>query len=60
MSVRLPTTHEFEVLELPGDIPVHRTFRAYYTAERFPFEVTVMIQGSHLYGLQYRQPLKIT
>jgi GntR family transcriptional regulator len=27
VSVRLPTTQEFEVLELPDDIPVHRTFR---------------------------------
>lgn len=58
VSVRLPTTQEFEVLELPDDIPVHRTFRAYYTAERVPFEVTVMIQGGHLYGLQYRQPTR--
>jgi GntR family transcriptional regulator len=60
VSVRLPTTPEFEVLELPDDIPVHRTFRTYYTAEGVPFEVTVMIQGGHLYGLQYRQPLGAT
>jgi DNA-binding GntR family transcriptional regulator len=58
VSVRLPATHEFEVLGLPGDIPVHRTARTYYTAERVPFEVTVMIQGGHLYGLQYRQPTR--
>jgi GntR family transcriptional regulator len=58
VSVRLPTTQEFEVLELPDDIPVHRTFRTYYTAEGSPFEVTVMIQGGHLYGLQYRQPTR--
>ena len=58
VSVRLPTTQEFEVLELPDDIPVHRTFRTYYTAEGVPFEVTVMIQGGHLYGLQYRQPTR--
>jgi hypothetical protein len=43
------------VLELPDDIAVHRTFRIYYTVEGVPFEVTVMIQGGHLYGLQYRQ-----
>lgn len=58
VSVRLPTTQEFEVLDLPDDIPVHRTFRTDYTAERVPFEVTVMIQGGHLYGLQYRQPTR--
>lgn len=58
VSVRLPTTQEFEVLELPDDIPVHRTSRTYYTAEGVPFEVTVMIQGGHLYGLQYRQPTR--
>lgn len=58
VSVRLPTTQEFEVLELPDDIPVHRTFRTYYTAEGAPFEVTVMIQGGHLYGLQYRHPTR--
>jgi GntR family transcriptional regulator len=56
VSVRLPTTEEFEVLELPDDIPVHRTFRAYYTTDATPFEVTIMIQGGHLYELQYRQP----
>lgn len=58
VSVRLPTIQEFEVLELPDDIPVHRTFRTYYTAEGVPFEVTVMIQGGHLYGSQYRQPTR--
>lgn len=57
VSVRLPTTEEFEVLELPDDIPVHRTFRVYYTAAGTPFEVTIMIQGGHLYALQYRQPV---
>jgi hypothetical protein len=58
VPVRLPATQEFEVLELPGDIPVHRTFRTYDTAERMPFEVTVMMQGGHLYGLQHRQPIR--
>jgi GntR family transcriptional regulator len=58
VSVRLPTTEEFEVLELPDDIPVHRTFRVYYTNDGMPFEVTVMIQGGHLYELQYRQLTK--
>ena len=38
------------MLELPGDIPVHGTFRTYYTAERMPFEVTVMMQGGHITG----------
>jgi hypothetical protein len=57
-TVRLPATQEFEVLELPDDIPVHRTFRTYYTAEAVPIEVTVMIQGGHFYGLQYRQPTR--
>lgn len=57
VSVRLPTTQEFEVLELPDDIPVHRTFRTYYTAGGIPFEVTIMIQGGHFYGLQYRQSI---
>jgi hypothetical protein len=46
------------VLELPDDLPVHRTSRTYYTAEGVAFEVTVMIQGGHLYGLQYRQPTR--
>lgn len=58
VSVRLPTTEEFEVLELPDDIPVHRTFRTYYAADGAPFEVTIMIQGGHLYELQYRQPTR--
>jgi GntR family transcriptional regulator len=58
VSVRLPTTKEFEVLELPDDIPVHRTFRTYYTADGVPFEVTIMIQGSRPYELQCRQPTR--
>jgi GntR family transcriptional regulator len=33
VPARLPATQEFEVLELPDDIPVHRTFRTYHTAE---------------------------
>jgi GntR family transcriptional regulator len=58
VPARLPATQESEVLELPGDIPVHPTFRTYCTAEGVPFEVTVMIQGGHPYALQYRQPTR--
>src|SRR5260370_29230446 len=36
VSVRLPMTEEFEVLELPDDIPLHRTFRTYYTPHGCP------------------------
>ncbi|HEY7277216.1 MAG TPA: hypothetical protein VH594_14695 [Trebonia sp.] len=46
------------MLELPDDIPVHRTFRTYYTADGVPFEVTIMIQGSRPYELQCRQPTR--
>jgi GntR family transcriptional regulator len=57
VSTRLPTTEEFELLELPDDIPVHRTFRMFRTPAGLPFEVTIMIKGGHLYELQYRQQI---
>lgn len=58
VSVPLTTTEEFEVLELPDDIQVHRTFRTYYTADG-AFEVTILIQGGYVYELQYRQPTRV-
>lgn len=57
ISTRLPTTEEFESLELPDDIPVLRTFRMFYTANGRPFEADVLIKGGHLYELQYRRPI---
>jgi GntR family transcriptional regulator len=57
LSVRLPTTHELEILDLPDDIPVLRTFRVVYGEASQPVEVQVLVKGGHLYELQYEQQL---
>jgi GntR family transcriptional regulator len=53
ISTRLPTTEELELLELPSDIPVLRTFRVGYATDRRPVQVEVLVKGGNLYELQY-------
>lgn len=48
-----PTTEEYELLQLPRQIPVLRTLRAVLSHDDRPVEVTTMVKASHLYGLQY-------
>ncbi|MEZ0074450.1 GntR family transcriptional regulator [Planotetraspora sp. GP83] len=55
LSVRLPTTQELEVLELPDDVPVIRTFRVVYADHVRPVEAQILVKGGHLYELVYRQ-----
>lgn len=59
VSVRLPTTAELEVLELPDDVPVLRTFRVVYAEGLRPVEVQVLVKGGHRYELTYRNPYYI-
>jgi GntR family transcriptional regulator len=55
VSVRMPTTEEVELLDLP-DVPVIRQFRVIYSDGDRPVEASVLIKGGHLYELLYRQP----
>ncbi|MFI0736998.1 GntR family transcriptional regulator [Streptomyces sp. NPDC021100] len=57
VSVRPPTAEEFVALELPGEVPVLRTFRVVRSDHGRPIEVTVMIKAGHLYELEYRLPV---
>jgi GntR family transcriptional regulator len=57
LSARLPTTEEFETLELADDVPVLRQFRTVYSDDRVPVEVSILVKGAHLYELQYSQEL---
>lgn len=56
VSVRMPTTEEVEVLDLPS-VPVMRQFRVIYSDNSRPVEASELIKGAHLYQLRYRQPL---
>ncbi|MGW0478435.1 GntR family transcriptional regulator [Nonomuraea sp. NPDC003214] len=54
VSARLPTTEELELLHLPDDVPVLRTFRTVYADGGRPVEVQVLVKGGHRYELAYR------
>lgn len=56
VSVRLPMTEELELLELPDDVPVLRTFRVVYAEGMRPVEVQILVKGGHRYELTYRTP----
>jgi GntR family transcriptional regulator len=53
VSARVPTPEQYEALELPGELPVLRTFRVVYSDGDRPIEVTIMVKAGHLYELQY-------
>jgi GntR family transcriptional regulator len=55
VSVRMPTTEEIGLLDLPN-VPVIRQFRVIYSDGERPVEASVMVKGGHLYELLYRQP----
>lgn len=57
LSVRPPTTAEFEALELPDDIPVIRQLRVVYSDHGLPVEASILVKGGHLHQLLYRQDL---
>jgi GntR family transcriptional regulator len=58
LSVRLATTEELELLELPDDVPVLRTLRTVSTSDGSPIEVSVLVKGGHRYELSYRQQVR--
>lgn len=54
VSVRMPTTEEIEILDLP-EVPVFRQFRTVFSDESMPVAVNIMIKGGHRYDLVYWQ-----
>lgn len=53
VSARVPTQEEYELLRLPGDLPVLRTLRVVRSDGRRPVEAGVMAKAGHLYELCY-------
>ncbi|MFE9885418.1 GntR family transcriptional regulator [Streptomyces scopuliridis] len=53
VSARVPTQEQYEVLRLPGDLPVLRTLRVVYGDGERVLEATVMVKAGHLYELRY-------
>jgi GntR family transcriptional regulator len=56
VSTRPATTQEYELLELPGDVPVLEVFRVVYSDDQRPIEVTVLVKPGHLYKMGYHLP----
>ncbi|MDG4794884.1 GntR family transcriptional regulator [Micromonospora sp. WMMD1082] len=57
VSARMPTTEEVEALSLPAYVPVLRQFRVIRSIDDRPVEASVLVKGSHLHELRYRQSL---
>ncbi|MDG4790738.1 UTRA domain-containing protein [Micromonospora sp. WMMD1102] len=57
ISARMPTTEEIEALALPPYVPVIRQFRVIRDESGRPVELSILIKGSHLHELQYRQDI---
>lgn len=58
VSARPPTPEEAELLELRAGIPVLRQFRVITSPAGRVVEVSVIVMGSHLYELNYRQAVE--
>jgi GntR family transcriptional regulator len=57
VAARMATTEEYELLQIPGDIPVIEVFRVVYSDDRRPIEVTVLVKPGHLYKMGYHLPV---
>ncbi|OMI34419.1 GntR family transcriptional regulator [Streptomyces sparsogenes] len=57
VAARVATTEEYELLEIPGDVPVIEVFRIVYSDDERPIEVTVMVKPGHLYKMGYHLPV---
>lgn len=53
VGARPATTEEYELLEIPGDVPVLEVFRIVYSNDQRPVEVTVLVKPGHLYKMGY-------
>jgi GntR family transcriptional regulator len=57
VSACVPTREQYELLGLPGELPVLRTFRVVYGDHERPLEASVMAKAGHLYELRYDFPV---
>jgi GntR family transcriptional regulator len=57
VAARPATTEEYELLEIPGDVPVLEVFRIVYSDDRRPIEVTVIVKPGHRYKMGYHLPV---
>lgn len=57
VATRPATTEEYELLEIPGDVPVLEVFRIVYSDDRRPIEATVLVKPGHLYKMGYHLPV---
>lgn len=53
VGTRLATSEEYELLELPGDVPLLDVFRVVYSDGRRPIEVTELVKPGHIYKMSY-------
>ncbi|WP_431784356.1 GntR family transcriptional regulator [Streptomyces chumphonensis] len=52
ITARPATTEEYELIEVPGDVPVLEVWRVAWSAFR-PVEATVMVKPAHLFAMGY-------
>lgn len=53
VSARVPTQEQFEVLRLPGSLPVLCTLRVVHAADGRPIEATSRVKAGHLHEVLY-------
>lgn len=53
IGTRLATSEEYELLDLPGDIPLLDVFRVVYSDKRRPIEVSELVKPGHIYKMSY-------
>lgn len=53
VSARVPTQEQYQLLQLPSEMPVLHTLRVVLSHDDLPVEVTTMVKAGHLYEIQY-------
>lgn len=53
VGTRLATSEEYELLDLPGDVPLLDVFRVVFSEDRRPIEVTELVKPGHIYKMSY-------
>ncbi|GLZ76712.1 GntR family transcriptional regulator [Actinorhabdospora filicis] len=57
LTVRLPTSAELELLELPMEVPVIRRLRVVFTDRDLAVEASILVKSGHRSELLYRRSL---
>ncbi len=57
VDVRMPTSDEARLLQLPSGVPVFCILRLTKTEGDRPIEVTEMVLPGHKYRMEYRLPI---